>query len=70
MNKTDDDFEAFMSGMVQFIAKALNIPPSIVGTIAETPDNAYHPQGPVLDSTAQVIDNEQKALPAPREDEQ
>jgi hypothetical protein len=33
-------------------------------------DNAYHPQGPVLDSTAQVIDNEQKALPAPREDEQ
>jgi hypothetical protein len=70
MNKTDDDFETFMSGMARFIAKAFSIPPSIVGTIDAMTDNAYHPQGPVLDSTAQVIDNEQKALPAPREDEQ
>jgi hypothetical protein len=70
MNETDDDFEVFMSGMVQFIAQAFSIPPSIIGTINETPGNAYHPQGPVLDSTAQVIDDEQKALPAPREREQ
>jgi hypothetical protein len=69
MNKTDDDFEAFMSGMAQFITKAFSIPPSIVGTIAETLDNAYHPQGPVLDSTARVIDDEQKALAAPREEQ-